>query len=84
MHRNFAKSLALPLISKAVHISMARSSLIANRCVGQCRLAHNPADSPNFTSIVDNPPQLVKSGKKHGPGLIVLGLAPGEIRPLRG
>jgi hypothetical protein len=31
------------------------------------------ADDPGFTSIVDNPPELVRSGRKHGPGLIILG-----------
>ncbi|MCJ1226169.1 surf-like protein [Toensbergia leucococca] len=42
----------------------------------QRRFAHTPADDPNFFSIVDNPPNLVKSGKRHGPGLIVLALIP--------
>lgn len=33
-----------------------------------------PAEDPNFLSILDNPPNIVRSGgKKHGPGLIVLG-----------
>jgi surfeit locus 1 family protein len=37
----------------------------------------NPADSPHFKSIVDNPPVLVKSGQKHKPlGLIILGIIP--------
>ena len=37
----------------------------------------NPADSPQFKSIVDNPPVLVKSGQKHKPlGLIILGIIP--------
>jgi hypothetical protein len=31
------------------------------------------ADDPGFSSIVDNPPQLVRAGRKHGPGLIILG-----------
>ncbi|CAK7224468.1 surf-like protein [Sporothrix bragantina] len=36
-----------------------------------------PADDPNFTSILDNPPELVRSGgRKHGPGLIILALIP--------
>ena len=36
--------------------------------------ASQPGDSPEFTSIVDNPPQLVRAGgKKHGWGLLVLG-----------
>ncbi|KAI9819197.1 MAG: surf-like protein [Pycnora praestabilis] len=42
----------------------------------QRRLAHTPAEDPNFTSIVDNPPEIVRSGRRHGPGLIVLALIP--------
>ncbi|ESZ89665.1 putative COX1 assembly protein Shy1 [Sclerotinia borealis F-4128] len=34
------------------------------------------ADDPNFTSILDNPPNLVRTGRRHGPGLIVLALIP--------
>ncbi|CAD6447812.1 deda0a7a-6d45-4e83-b0a7-64087137f234 [Sclerotinia trifoliorum] len=34
------------------------------------------ADDPNFTSIVDNPPNLVRTGRRHGPGLIILALIP--------
>lgn len=37
------------------------------------RSVHTPADDPNFLSIVDNPPQLVKVGKSNRPGLIFLG-----------
>lgn len=32
-----------------------------------------PGDDPSFSSIVDQPAQLVKTGRKHGPGLIILG-----------
>ena len=39
----------------------------------QRRFAHIPAEDPNFFSIVDNPPNIVKSGRRHGPGLIILG-----------
>ncbi|KAF4309537.1 Surfeit locus 1 [Botryosphaeria dothidea] len=35
-----------------------------------------PGDDPSFSSIVDQPAQLVKTGRKHGPGLIVLALIP--------
>lgn len=36
-----------------------------------------PADDPSFTSILDNPPQLVRSGRRrHGPGLIILAIIP--------
>ena len=36
--------------------------------------APNPADGPDFMSVVDHPPSLVRSGRRHGPGLIVLGI----------
>lgn len=37
----------------------------------------SPGDSPHFQSIVDSPPVLVKSGRKHKPiGLILLGIMP--------
>ncbi|KKY28984.1 putative cox1 assembly protein shy1 [Diplodia seriata] len=35
-----------------------------------------PGDDPTFTSIVDQPAQLVKTGRRHGPGLIILALIP--------
>lgn len=36
-----------------------------------------PADDPNFHSILDNPPQLIRTGgRRHGPGLIVLAIIP--------
>ncbi|KAI0468951.1 SURF1 family-domain-containing protein [Xylaria cf. heliscus] len=35
-----------------------------------------PGDDPNFTSILDNPPELVRIGRRHGPGLIILALIP--------
>ena len=37
----------------------------------------NPADSPGFQSVVDNPPILVRPGQKHKPlGLFILGAIP--------
>lgn len=35
-----------------------------------------PADDPGFSSVVDNPPELVRVGRRHGPGLIILALIP--------
>lgn len=38
---------------------------------------NNPADEPGFTSIVDNPPVLIRAGKKHNKaGLIFLATIP--------
>ncbi len=31
-------------------------------------------DDPTWKSIVDNPPELVRAGRRHGPGLIILGI----------
>ncbi|KAI1157693.1 SURF1 family-domain-containing protein [Nemania serpens] len=38
--------------------------------------SRQPADDPAFSSIVDNPPELVRVGRRHGPGLIILALIP--------
>ncbi|KAI8627861.1 SURF1 family protein [Xylariaceae sp. FL1651] len=40
------------------------------------RRAKQPGDDPNFTSVLDNPPELVRAGRRHGPGLIILALIP--------
>ncbi|KAL2023514.1 hypothetical protein VTK56DRAFT_2122 [Thermocarpiscus australiensis] len=40
------------------------------------RRAKQAADDPDFTSIVDNPPELVRTGRRHGPGLIILAIIP--------
>lgn len=43
----------------------------------QRRHQTNPADEPGFTSIVDNPPVLVRAGRKHNKlGLLVLAAIP--------
>ncbi|EGE09557.1 COX1 assembly protein [Trichophyton equinum CBS 127.97] len=42
----------------------------------QVRRAHTPAEDPNWTSIVDNPAKLVRTGGKHGYGLIILAIIP--------
>jgi surfeit locus 1 family protein len=34
------------------------------------------ADDPSFTSILDNPPELIRTGRRHGYGLIVLAIIP--------
>ncbi|TQS33485.1 hypothetical protein Golomagni_06170 [Golovinomyces magnicellulatus] len=34
------------------------------------------ADDPNFVSVLDGPPQLIRQKRRHGPGLIILALIP--------
>lgn len=67
--------------SIACRSRIPQSSLLAHpiqylRYAPQRRFAHNPADNPNFESILDKPVKLVQAGKKHGPGLIILGIYP--------
>ncbi|KAI1772722.1 SURF1-domain-containing protein [Hypoxylon cercidicola] len=40
------------------------------------RPARPPAEDPSFTSVLDNPPELVRTGRRHGPGLLVLAVIP--------
>ncbi|KAI1460098.1 SURF1-domain-containing protein [Annulohypoxylon moriforme] len=40
------------------------------------RPARPPAEDPAFTSILDNPPELVRANQRHGPGLIILAIIP--------
>lgn len=54
-------------------------SVLARRAFSQSDRARSrqPADEPNFSSILDNPPQLVRTGhRRHGPGLIILAIIP--------
>lgn len=39
------------------------------------RLNKQAADDPLFESILDGPPKLVRAGRRHGPGLILLGMS---------
>jgi hypothetical protein len=39
----------------------------------QKRFRSTQVENTEFNSIVDNPPTLVRTGRRHGPGLIILG-----------
>lgn len=53
-------------------------SICARCCQHQLRFSSNRqlADDPRWLSVVDHPAQVVRAGRKHGPGLIILGIAP--------
>lgn len=40
---------------------------------GSRRLHQQPADDPQWVSPIDRPSQIVRVGRRHGPGLILLG-----------
>ena len=42
----------------------------------QRRYYANPADRDDFVSVLDNPPQLISTRRKHGPGIFVLAAIP--------
>ncbi|BDD63338.1 hypothetical protein MAP00_008240 [Monascus purpureus] len=51
-------------------------STCAGCCTQQRRAYQQMADDPRWVSMVDQPPQIVRVGQKHGPGLIILALIP--------
>lgn len=60
---------------------LARSAPVRRPFTQSCRRGQQqqhrePIDDPEFISIIDGPPQLVRAGKRHGPGLIILGMSP--------
>ncbi|EQL03552.1 surfeit 1 [Ophiocordyceps sinensis CO18] len=40
------------------------------------RANKQPVDDPEFVSVLDAPPRIVRAGRRHGPGIIVLALIP--------
>ncbi|KAG0650238.1 Cytochrome oxidase assembly shy1 [Hyphodiscus hymeniophilus] len=56
------------------HFWKAKPQCLACRHISRStrQRAQQPGDDPNFMSIVDNPPTLVRAGRRHGPGLIIL------------
>ncbi|KAI1811670.1 SURF1 family protein [Poronia punctata] len=62
-----------PHLTRRSFTSTPRTQFRRSRARNQERQA---ADDPTFTSILDNPPELVRSGRRHGPGLIILALIP--------
>ena len=53
-------------------------SFCPSRCLATTphRPARQPADDPDWVSEIDNPPKLVRAGRKHGWGLLILALIP--------
>lgn len=40
------------------------------------RVDKQPVDDPEFASVLDSPPEMVRAGRRHGPGIILLALIP--------
>ncbi|KAF8525677.1 SURF1 family-domain-containing protein [Trichophaea hybrida] len=65
--------MSTPLFSRLASFTSRRVSSPLTKNFVQRRYASNPADHPNFSSILDQPPVLVRAGqKRHGPGLLIL------------
>ncbi|KAI5305047.1 autophagy protein 13 [Ascosphaera pollenicola] len=74
---------ASPTLRQTVHIQNKTSSSIFAQCLRrsqQRRGVKQLADDPNWSSPVDNPPQLIRTGQRHGYGIIFLGIvAPSPV-----
>lgn len=80
MSRTLFRSLE-PLLSSA-RVQFRPSASGPLRALQRRRYARSPADDPNFTSVLDRPSPLVRSGQKgHGPGILVLGLLLSPLPP---
>ncbi|KAL1875141.1 hypothetical protein VTK73DRAFT_10278 [Phialemonium thermophilum] len=78
---SFLRGLQRPVSARIARQSSFRPALLRPRfrrpVSGTPRQsARQPADDPSFSSIVDNPPELVRTGRRHGPGLIILAIIP--------
>jgi len=59
---------------KGTKIAFAGPCLACRYLSKTARQPVQPADDPSFVSVVDNPPNLIRTGKRHGIGLIILGM----------
>lgn len=78
LNRTAATAWAQPPTAAAMRSPRAASKFdsICARCRRQqVRSYQNMADDPRWLSVVDNPARIVRTGRKHGPGLIILGMA---------
>ncbi|TDZ46918.1 Cytochrome oxidase assembly protein shy1 [Colletotrichum trifolii] len=63
-----------PMVSSFLTNNQSRTSAVRKFHTTPRPSASEPP--PDFISIVDNPPDLVRAGRRHGPGLILLALIP--------
>ncbi|OBR05825.1 SURF1 family protein [Colletotrichum higginsianum IMI 349063] len=72
------KTLARPgaTVTPPTPSSSSSSRNITTRAFHTTRRTSASEPAPDFVSIVDNPPDLVRAGRRHGPGLIILALIP--------
>jgi surfeit locus 1 family protein len=81
--RNVRKLQTTAVIQRCLHIQSPAltplrpfRSLRRNFSSSSIRGQKQAADDPNFTSVIDNPPVLVRVGRKHTWGILVLGISP--------
>lgn len=65
------------ILPQKPHSTTTHRRTFANKAPLHNNNRRQAGDDPTFTSIVDNPPELVRAGgRRHGPGLIVLAIIP--------
>lgn len=68
--RNFSNAISLSASSIILNNARRRFHLERRKSINE---ESNPADNPDFISVVDQPNRIVSTRQKHGPGLIILG-----------
>lgn len=68
--RNFSNAISLLASSTILNNARRRFHLEQRKSINE---ESNPADNPDFISVVDQPNRIVSTRQKHGPGLIILG-----------
>ncbi|KAL5358207.1 SURF1 family-domain-containing protein [Aspergillus floccosus] len=80
LHRTAATAWQPPTASLRSSRMVFKLDSICARCrTQQIRFQsqfNQMADDPRWLSVVDHPAQIVRTGRKHGPGLIILALIP--------
>ncbi len=74
--RMASRLLLRPSLAHSTARQLVHDTTAARRRLSQTprrRRAKQPAEEADFTSVLDHPPQLVRTGRRHGPGLLILG-----------
>ncbi|KAL0937945.1 SURF1 family protein [Colletotrichum truncatum] len=74
--KSMARPVPVPITTRTASQTVSKVAAPAVRAFHTTPRRQASEPPPDFVSIVDNPPDLVRAGRRHGPGLILLALIP--------